>query len=90
MPWIVTELVRGESLQEVLRRGPVDPAEAARIGLSVLGAPRAVNDMPEGIPGEKKGTAVFKGARDRLDMAPVTGSRQKVRERSPDQHVCCH
>ncbi|ALV34051.1 serine/threonine-protein kinase [Streptomyces sp. CdTB01] len=38
LPWIVMELVRGESLHEVLRRGPVDAREAARIGLAVLGA----------------------------------------------------
>ncbi|MFH9062088.1 protein kinase [Streptomyces coeruleorubidus] len=42
-PWIVMELVRGESLHEVLRRGPVDPCEAARIGLAVLGALRAAH-----------------------------------------------
>ncbi|MGW2237706.1 serine/threonine-protein kinase [Streptomyces sp. NPDC001759] len=38
LPWIVMELVRGESLHEVLRRGPVDAREAARIGLAVLRA----------------------------------------------------
>ncbi|GAA2397577.1 serine/threonine-protein kinase [Streptomyces coeruleofuscus] len=43
LPWIVMELVRGESLHEVLRRGPVDPREAARIGLAVLGALRAAH-----------------------------------------------
>ncbi|MFM9633711.1 MULTISPECIES: serine/threonine-protein kinase [Streptomyces] len=43
LPWIVMELVRGESLHEVLRRGPLDPAEAARIGLAVLGALRAAH-----------------------------------------------
>ncbi|MDN3024564.1 serine/threonine-protein kinase [Streptomyces sp. S.PB5] len=43
LPWIVMELVRGESLHEVLRRGPVDPAETARIGLAVLGALRAAH-----------------------------------------------
>ncbi|MFJ4643692.1 protein kinase [Streptomyces bobili] len=43
VPWIVMELVRGESLHEVLRRGPLDPAEAARIGLAVLGALRAAH-----------------------------------------------
>ncbi|MFH8804477.1 protein kinase [Streptomyces sp. NPDC017936] len=42
-PWIVMELVRGESLDEVLRRGPLAPAEAARIGLAVLGALRAAH-----------------------------------------------
>ncbi|MFH0516695.1 serine/threonine-protein kinase [Streptomyces sp. M41] len=43
LPWIVMELVRGESLHEVLRRGPVDAPEAARIGLAVLGALRAAH-----------------------------------------------
>ncbi|MFD4875102.1 serine/threonine-protein kinase [Streptomyces sp. NPDC058420] len=38
LPWIVMELVRGESLHELLGRGPVVPAEAARIGRAVLGA----------------------------------------------------
>ncbi|GAP53389.1 serine/threonine-protein kinase [Streptomyces azureus] len=43
LPWIVMELVQGESLHEVLRRGPVDAREAARIGLAVLGALRAAH-----------------------------------------------
>ncbi|MEV0979194.1 serine/threonine-protein kinase [Streptomyces sp. NPDC049915] len=43
LPWIVMELVRGESLQEVLRRGRMAPAEAARIGGAVLGALRAAH-----------------------------------------------
>ncbi|MGW1952464.1 protein kinase domain-containing protein [Streptomyces sp. NPDC001920] len=43
LPWIVMELVRGESLHEVLRRGPVEATEAARIGLAVLGALRAAH-----------------------------------------------
>jgi hypothetical protein len=38
LPWIVMELVRGESLHEMLRRGRLEPAESARIGLAVLGA----------------------------------------------------
>ena len=38
LPWIVMELVRGESLHELLGRGPLTPADAARIGLAVLGA----------------------------------------------------
>uniref|UniRef100_UPI0040402DCD serine/threonine-protein kinase n=1 Tax=Streptomyces sp. DG1A-41 TaxID=3125779 RepID=UPI0040402DCD len=45
LPWIVMELVRGESLHEVLRRGPVDAREAARIGLAVLGALRAAHSV---------------------------------------------
>ncbi|QTE00388.1 serine/threonine-protein kinase [Streptomyces cyanogenus] len=43
IPWIVMELVPGESLREVLRRGSLPPAEAARIGLAVLGALRAAH-----------------------------------------------
>ncbi|GHE73223.1 hypothetical protein GCM10018785_46670 [Streptomyces longispororuber] len=37
-PWIVMELVRGESLHEVLKRGALAPAEAARVGLALVGA----------------------------------------------------
>ncbi|AMW12402.1 serine/threonine protein kinase [Streptomyces qaidamensis] len=43
LPWIVMELVPGESLRDILRRGPVDVPEAARIGLAVLGALRAAH-----------------------------------------------
>ncbi|KUN26353.1 serine/threonine protein kinase [Streptomyces antibioticus] len=45
LPWIVMELVRGESLDEALRRGPVAAAEAARIGLAVLGALRSAHSV---------------------------------------------
>ncbi|WP_330283196.1 serine/threonine-protein kinase [Streptomyces sp. NBC_00588] len=45
LPWIVMELIRGESLHEVLQRGPVDAVEAARIGLAVLGALRAAHSV---------------------------------------------
>ncbi|WP_262056170.1 serine/threonine-protein kinase [Streptomyces sp. STR69] len=38
LPWIVMELVRGESLHELLRRGRLTPADSARIGRAVLGA----------------------------------------------------
>ncbi|MFE0099679.1 serine/threonine-protein kinase [Streptomyces sp. NPDC059009] len=38
LPWIVMELIRGESLHEVLQRGALPPAESARIGLAVVGA----------------------------------------------------
>ncbi|MEV0226391.1 protein kinase [Streptomyces sp. NPDC050704] len=39
LPWIVMELIRGRSLyEEVLQEGALDPAEAARIGLAVVGA----------------------------------------------------
>jgi serine/threonine protein kinase len=43
VPWVVMELIRGEPLHEALRRGPLEPAEAARIGLAVLGALRAAH-----------------------------------------------
>ncbi|MFI9563677.1 serine/threonine-protein kinase [Streptomyces rishiriensis] len=43
LPWIVMEFIHGESLRETLRRGPLDPAEAARVGLAVLGALRAAH-----------------------------------------------
>ncbi|MFF7971692.1 protein kinase [Streptomyces sp. NPDC007905] len=43
LPWIVMELVEGESLREVVGRGPLPPAEAARVGLAVLGALRAAH-----------------------------------------------
>ncbi|UXY29391.1 serine/threonine-protein kinase [Streptomyces sp. HUAS TT20] len=43
LPWIVMELVQGESLRTALERGPLDPAEAARVGLAVLGALRAAH-----------------------------------------------
>ncbi|SOD61951.1 Serine/threonine protein kinase [Streptomyces zhaozhouensis] len=37
-PWMVMELVRGGSLEDLLARGPIPRAEAARIGLGVLEA----------------------------------------------------
>jgi serine/threonine protein kinase len=43
LPWIVMEWVGGESLREVMGRGPVAAPEAARIGLAVLGALRAAH-----------------------------------------------
>ncbi|GAA2663938.1 serine/threonine-protein kinase [Streptomyces lunalinharesii] len=43
-PWIVMELVEGESLADRLASGgPLPPAEAARIGLALLGALRAAH-----------------------------------------------
>ncbi|MBH1935989.1 serine/threonine protein kinase [Streptomyces sp. AV19] len=43
-PWIVMELVDGRSLSDRLAAdGPVDPREAARIGLAMLGALRAAH-----------------------------------------------
>ncbi|MEV7143520.1 serine/threonine-protein kinase [Streptomyces tauricus] len=43
LPWIVMELIRGESLHEVLQRGALPPTESARIGLSVVGALKAAH-----------------------------------------------
>ncbi|MET8977757.1 serine/threonine-protein kinase [Streptomyces sp. NPDC004539] len=43
VPWVVRELVEGESLGDVLARGPVGVAEAARVGVAVLGALRAAH-----------------------------------------------
>ncbi|MFC7845164.1 serine/threonine-protein kinase [Streptomyces sp. NPDC057382] len=45
LPWIVMESVRGEPLHERLRRGPLAPGEAARIGLAVLGALHAAHSV---------------------------------------------
>ncbi|MGW0984718.1 protein kinase domain-containing protein [Streptomyces sp. NPDC002486] len=45
LPWIVMELVPGESLRETLGRGPLAVPEAARIGLAVLGALRAAHSV---------------------------------------------
>ncbi|MBR8643359.1 serine/threonine protein kinase [Streptomyces tuirus] len=45
LPWIVMESVPGESLHDVLGRGPVEARDAARIGLAVLGALRAAHSV---------------------------------------------
>nr|WP_217201730.1 serine/threonine-protein kinase [Streptomyces buecherae] len=42
-PWIVMELVSGGSLQGRLDRGPMTPAEAARLGSGILAALRATH-----------------------------------------------
>ncbi|MFJ3306468.1 serine/threonine-protein kinase [Streptomyces sp. NPDC086549] len=42
-PWIVMELVEGGSLADLLARGPMAPAEAARVGQGVLSALRAAH-----------------------------------------------
>ncbi|MFE2599354.1 protein kinase [Streptomyces sp. NPDC059396] len=42
-PWIVMELVQGQSLQERLAQGPLTPGEAAAIGRGVLAALRAAH-----------------------------------------------
>ncbi|MGI5460726.1 serine/threonine-protein kinase [Streptomyces sp. CA-249302] len=44
-PWIVMELVEGGSLADRLARGPMKPAEAARVGRGVLDALRAAHAM---------------------------------------------
>ncbi|WAU83419.1 serine/threonine-protein kinase [Streptomyces sp. Qhu-G9] len=43
-PWIVMELVSGGSLADRLGRGPMDPADTARLGREVLAALRAAHD----------------------------------------------
>ncbi|WP_338685849.1 serine/threonine-protein kinase [Streptomyces acidiscabies] len=43
LPWVVMELVEGESLAEALERGPLGVVEAARVGGVVLGALRAAH-----------------------------------------------
>ncbi|GGJ20005.1 serine/threonine-protein kinase [Streptomyces brasiliensis] len=43
LPWIVMEMIHGESLRTALVNGPMRPAEAARMGLAVLGALRAAH-----------------------------------------------
>jgi len=42
-PWLVMELVRGESLQDRLARGVMTPVEAARMGRGVLAALQAAH-----------------------------------------------
>ncbi|MFI6688613.1 serine/threonine-protein kinase [Streptomyces sp. NPDC050485] len=43
-PWIVMELVRGQSLADRLQEGTLDVREASRIGLAVLGALGAAHE----------------------------------------------
>ncbi|KRV47170.1 protein kinase [Wenjunlia vitaminophila] len=43
-PWIVMELVRGRSLADLMDEGILDPQEAARIALPVLGALGAAHE----------------------------------------------
>ncbi|MFB7466344.1 serine/threonine-protein kinase [Streptomyces sp. NPDC056224] len=42
-PWLVMELLPGHSLQHRLDRGPLEPAETARIGREILAGLRAVH-----------------------------------------------
>ncbi|MFE1961843.1 serine/threonine-protein kinase [Streptomyces sp. NPDC059479] len=44
-PWIVMELVRGQSLADRLEEGTLDPREAARIGLAVLDGLTAAHEQ---------------------------------------------
>jgi hypothetical protein len=43
-PWLVMELVHGRSLAEVLEEGTLQPQEAARTGLAIVGALAAAHD----------------------------------------------
>lgn len=43
-PWIVMELVRGQSLQDRLAQGPMAPGEAARLGRGILAALRTAHE----------------------------------------------
>ncbi|GAB2894775.1 serine/threonine-protein kinase [Streptomyces mayteni] len=44
-PWLVMELVRGQSLDDVLDSGTLDVMEAARVGLAVLNALAAAHEV---------------------------------------------
>lgn len=44
-PWVVMELVRGQSLADVLAEGTLAPEEAARIGLAIVGALTAAHSQ---------------------------------------------
>lgn len=43
-PWLVMELVSGGSLDDRIKRAPLSPAEAARVGRGVLAALRAAHE----------------------------------------------
>ncbi|MFG3255841.1 serine/threonine-protein kinase [Streptomyces sp. NPDC048172] len=42
-PWLVMELLPGDTLQDMIEDGPLEPREAARIGRQVLGALRTAH-----------------------------------------------
>ncbi|MGY5630154.1 serine/threonine-protein kinase [Streptomyces sp. UC1A3] len=89
LPWIVMEWVGGESLREVMGRGPVAAPEAARIGLAVLGALRAAHAVgivhrglrPDSVLLGPHGRVVLTG----FGTAHVPGSRdaRPPRRRAP-------
>lgn len=55
-PWIVMELVRGVTLQDVLEAdGPLEPQRAASVGAQVLSALRAAHGSRRASPGRETG-----------------------------------
>ncbi|MFD3787799.1 serine/threonine-protein kinase [Streptomyces cyaneofuscatus] len=64
-PWIVMELVRGQSLGDRLQEGILDTREAARIGLAVLDALAAAHDAGV-LHRDVKPDSVLLGTADRV------------------------
>lgn len=94
LPWIVMELVRGESLHELLGRGPLAPVDSARIGLAVLGALCAAHAV--GIVHRDVKPARRRRGAPHSSRAPETGSPSRksdpaviVPAQRPDQCVRC-
>ncbi|GLZ05442.1 hypothetical protein Acsp03_29080 [Actinomadura sp. NBRC 104412] len=65
-PWVVMELVRGDSLNQVIRReGPLPPDRVARIGLQLLGALGAAHAAGILHRDVKPGNVLLEGPGDR-------------------------